>query len=63
VPADVVERLNREIKQMVKSPAVIQRFNDMGAIPLGTSAAEAKELIVRETKSMSAFVTSLGLKP
>jgi len=62
-PAEVVDKLNREIKQMVKSPAVLQKFNDMGAIPLGSSTPEAKELIARETKSMSAFVTSLGLKP
>lgn len=62
-PAEVVEKLNREIKQMVRSPAVMQKFNDMGGIPLGSSSSEAKELIARETKTMSAFVTSLGLKP
>jgi len=61
-PPAVIARLNAEIQAFVRKPAVLEKFREIGAVPLGTSAADAKEQIARETKELTPFVKQLGIK-
>ena len=61
-PPEIIARLNAEVRSMLQKPAVRQKLQDMGGVPLGTSSAEAKEQIARETKELTAFVSTLGIK-
>ena len=62
-PPDVIAKLNAELRAFLQKPAIVARMNEIGGIPLGTSPAEAKAQVAKETKELSAFVTQLGLKP
>ena len=47
---------------MLQKPAVRQKLEDMGGIPLGTNSVEATEQFARETKGLTAFVSTLNIK-
>ena len=55
-PADVSARLTREITKILASPAVKQRFGDLGAEPVALEAAEFKKLLAQEGKTLSALI-------
>lgn len=55
-PAEVTARLSGELSKVLASPAVKQRFGDLGAEPAALAAAEFKKLLAQEGKTLSALI-------
>ena len=60
-PPDIIGKLNAKVRSMLQKPAIRQKLQDMAGVPLGTDSAEAKEQIARETKELTAFVSTLSI--
>jgi tripartite-type tricarboxylate transporter receptor subunit TctC len=56
VPADVVERLTKEIAKAVALPNTKARYEAVGAEPVGLGNAEFKSLLVNESKMLSGLI-------
>jgi tripartite-type tricarboxylate transporter receptor subunit TctC len=55
-PAEVTARLSRELNKILATPAVKQRFGDLGAEPVALDNAEFKKLLAQEGKTLSALI-------
>ena len=55
-PAEVSARLIRELNKILATPAVKQRFGDLGAEPVPLDTAEFKKLLAQEGKTLSALI-------
>jgi tripartite-type tricarboxylate transporter receptor subunit TctC len=62
-PADIIERLNREINAALIEPAMKARLTDLGATVLTGSPADFGKLIVEETEKWAKVVKFSGAKP
>src|SRR5439155_4831703 len=62
-PAEIVEKLNREINAAFADPRMKARFADLGGIPLTGPAADFGKLIADETEKWGKVVQFAGLKP
>src|SRR5262244_2342384 len=61
-PAEIVERLNREVNAGLAEPTVQARVADLGSEPLSSSAADFAKLIAEETEKWGKVVKFAGLK-
>jgi len=61
-PAEIVERLNREVNAALADPVVKARMADLGSDPLPGSAADFAKLIAEETEKWAKVVKFAGLK-
>jgi len=61
-PAEIVERLNREVNAALADPAVKTRMAELGSEPLPGSAADFARLIAEETDKWAKVVKFAGLK-
>lgn len=55
-PAEVSARLTRELSRILATPAVKQRFGDLGAEPVALDTVEFKKLLAQEGKVLSALI-------
>jgi tripartite-type tricarboxylate transporter receptor subunit TctC len=62
VPAPIVARLNTEINAVLRSPDLAQRWDALGVVPLGGTAAEAVARNKAETEKWSAVITAAKLQ-
>jgi tripartite-type tricarboxylate transporter receptor subunit TctC len=62
MPKEIVERLNKEIRTALASPAVRERFKALGAEATPSSPEEFLELSRRETAKWAAVVKASGAK-
>ena len=62
-PAEIVERLNKEINAALADPKMKARFADIGGEPLAGSPAEFGKLIAAETEKWGKVVRAANLKP
>jgi tripartite-type tricarboxylate transporter receptor subunit TctC len=62
-PAEIVERLNRDINASLADPRLKARYSDLGAVPLILSPAQAAERIAADLKKWGQVVERAGLKP
>jgi tripartite-type tricarboxylate transporter receptor subunit TctC len=56
VPADIIERLSRELTKALAAPALKQRFNDLGAEPAPVDTPAFRKLLADEGKMLSALI-------
>jgi tripartite-type tricarboxylate transporter receptor subunit TctC len=56
LPADVTERLTRELAKAVAAPALKERFNSLGAEPVALATPEFRKLLAEEGKTLSALI-------
>jgi tripartite-type tricarboxylate transporter receptor subunit TctC len=62
-PADIVDRLNREINAAIAEPRMKARLAAIGGEPLPGSPADFGKLIAEETEKWSKVVRAAGIKP
>ena len=62
-PAEIVEKLNREINAAIADPGMRSRFAAIGGEPLPGSPAEFGKLIAEETEKWAKVVRTAGIKP
>jgi tripartite-type tricarboxylate transporter receptor subunit TctC len=62
-PADIVERLNKEIAAALADPKIQARLADVGSVPIPMSAANYGKLIADETEKWAKVVKFSGAKP
>jgi tripartite-type tricarboxylate transporter receptor subunit TctC len=61
-PAEIVERLNREVNAALADPAVKARMADLGSEPLSGSVADFAKLVAEETEKWAKVVKFAGIK-
>ncbi|MBI3041242.1 MAG: tripartite tricarboxylate transporter substrate binding protein [Betaproteobacteria bacterium] len=61
-PRPIVERLNREIVKIVRSPEFIQVLTGEGATPVGNSPAEFDAVIRADVKKWAKIIKDAGIK-
>jgi tripartite-type tricarboxylate transporter receptor subunit TctC len=61
-PAEIVEKLNREVNAVLAEPAINARLLELGSIPLSGSAADFGKLIADETEKWGKVVKFAGLR-
>jgi len=62
-PAEIVERLNREINVALADPRMKARLNDLGGAPFPCSPADFGKLIEKETEKWGKVIKFAGIKP
>jgi len=62
-PAEIVDKLNREINAAIVDPKIKARLADLGGIPLRGSPAEFGKLIADETEKWGKVVRAAHMKP
>lgn len=62
-PAPIVSRLAADVEAIMSDPALRKRYEDVGAIPVGSTPEEAVAWIDSETKKWTAVVVKAGIKP
>ena len=62
-PAAIVERLNKEITQVKKTPAVRDRLERLGAISLDMKPAELRTFLQRELDKWTQVIRKGNIKP
>ena len=62
-PADIIDKLNREINAGLADPRIKARFADLALAPLARSPAEFAKLVADETEKWGRVVKFAGIKP
>ena len=62
-PAEIVEKLNREVNAALASPVMKARLADQGATPLPGSPAEFGKFIAAESEKWREVIRAAGVKP
>jgi tripartite-type tricarboxylate transporter receptor subunit TctC len=62
-PADIIDRLNREISAALADPALLGRLADLGVLPISGSATEFGALLEEETRKWGKVVKFANIKP
>jgi tripartite-type tricarboxylate transporter receptor subunit TctC len=63
VPKQVVSRLNAEINQALKSPAIVKGITSRGGTPVGGAPEDFADHVRRQTERMGKLLKSLDIKP
>jgi len=62
-PAEIIQRLNREINAGLNDPGIRARLAEVGGVPLIYTPAELRALIARDTAKWAKVVAQAGIKP
>ena len=63
VPAEIIERLNREINAALADPKLKTRLADLGYVTFGSSSAEFADMIAHEIDKWTKVIKFAGIKP
>jgi tripartite-type tricarboxylate transporter receptor subunit TctC len=61
-PAEIIEKLNRDINASLASPEMKARFADLGDTPYVSSAAEFGKLLASETEKWGKVIRAANIK-
>jgi tripartite-type tricarboxylate transporter receptor subunit TctC len=62
-PAEIVDKLNKEINAALADPRMKARISDMGAAPFVSSPAEFGKLLADETEKWAKVIRAANIKP
>jgi tripartite-type tricarboxylate transporter receptor subunit TctC len=62
-PAEIVDKLNREVNAGLADPKMKARLADLGGVALPGSPAEFGKLIADETEKWAKVIKFAGVKP
>lgn len=62
-PADIVQRLETELRDVLKAPAVRERLAAMGALPASGGAKELSDFVRTESAKWASVIQSSSIKP
>jgi tripartite-type tricarboxylate transporter receptor subunit TctC len=62
MPADIVDKLNKEINAGLADPKIKARLAVLGVTPLVVSPADFGRLIAEETEKWAKVIKSVGIK-
>jgi tripartite-type tricarboxylate transporter receptor subunit TctC len=62
-PAEIIDRLNKEINAALADPKFKARLADLGSLPMPMSPAEFENLIVVETEKWGKVIRAANIKP
>jgi tripartite-type tricarboxylate transporter receptor subunit TctC len=60
-PRDVIDRLQRETAAAVKHPDVVKRFQEIGAEPVGSSAADQDAILKKQLAQFRPIVKEMKI--
>jgi tripartite-type tricarboxylate transporter receptor subunit TctC len=63
LPAEVVDRIGREINAGLADPKMQAKFSDLGGVPMKMAPAELTKLIAEETEKWAKVIRTANLKP
>ncbi len=61
-PAEIVNRLNKEINSVLAEPKIKERFAELGAVPLVVTPTQFGDLIAQETEKWGKVIRHAGIK-
>jgi tripartite-type tricarboxylate transporter receptor subunit TctC len=61
-PAEIVEKLNREISIILADPTINARLLELGSVPFAGSSANFAKLVAEETEKWAKVVKFTGMK-
>ena len=61
-PADIVDRISREIKAVISEPAVAEKLVAQGQTPVGSTPKELADMLARETPIWAELIRQSGAK-
>ncbi len=62
-PAEIIDKINREINAGLADPKMKVRFADLGGVPMPMTPAEFGKLIADETDKWAKVIRMANLKP
>jgi tripartite-type tricarboxylate transporter receptor subunit TctC len=62
IPAEIVERLNKQINAALADPGIRARLADLGSVPMPMSSADFEKLIVAETDKWAKVIRAANIK-
>jgi tripartite-type tricarboxylate transporter receptor subunit TctC len=62
-PADIIEKLNKEINAGIVDPKIKARLADLGATPFPGSPADFRTLIAAEIEKFGKLIRAADIKP
>jgi tripartite-type tricarboxylate transporter receptor subunit TctC len=62
-PAEIVDRLHREVQAALNSPEVLARFKPLAVEPVGTPPGEFKPYVAAQIKMYGELVKLAGIEP
>lgn len=62
-PAEIIDKLNREINMGLADPKIVARFTDLGATALTASPADLDKFVITETEKWAKVVRFANIKP
>ena len=63
VPAEIIERLNKETTAALADPGIKAKLADLGTVPMPMTASEFAKLIVNDTEKWGKVIRTANLKP
>jgi tripartite-type tricarboxylate transporter receptor subunit TctC len=63
LPGEVKARINRDVADAMKSPAVTERFQALGAVPVGSTPEEIAALIRADYEKWGPIIKAAGIVP
>jgi len=63
MPADVVDKINRDVNRALASPDLGDRLANLGTLPMSMSSAEFTQFIRAEVEETARILQAAGIKP
>jgi tripartite-type tricarboxylate transporter receptor subunit TctC len=63
MPADVVDKINKDVNRALASPDLAERLTNLGTLPMNMPSAEFTQFVRREVEDTARVLKAAGIKP